>query len=113
MPGRKNHCFASGITLSLLKDSPYVDHIWETPNQLRPLSAFLYAGLKIWPNRKEYDAIVLNSSNSRTLIALFAILTGIKSALVTACGLGFAYLRWRKRQSSIVETNNNAFRILH
>lgn len=110
-PGVEITAFASGITLSLLKDSPYVDHIWETPNPIKaPLRAFLYAGLKIWPNRKEYDAIVLNSSNSRTLIALFAILTGIKKRVGYCVRPRLLHTCVeKKRQSSIVETNNNAF----
>lgn len=113
-PGIRITAFASGITLSLLKDSPYVDHVCETPNPIKaPLSAFLYALFKIWPNRREYDAIVLNGSNSRILIAVFAILTGIKKRV------GYC-LRPRllhscveeKDPASIIETNNKAFSLI-
>jgi heptosyltransferase-2 len=78
-PGLQVTVIASGHSLNILEASPYVDHILSSPNPIKnPLRSFLYAVTRIWPRRHEFDAIVLDDGNRRSLITVFAILTGIK-----------------------------------
>ncbi|QPN59132.1 glycosyltransferase family 9 protein [Synechococcus sp. CBW1002] len=81
-PSLKVSVVASGHSLDLMAASPYVHKLHAAPNPIKsPLLAFLYAATKIFPERKEYDAIVLDYGNRRSLITVFAILTGIKERI--------------------------------
>jgi heptosyltransferase-2 len=99
---------ASGHSLDLLQVSPHVDHILPAPNPIRsPLLAFIYALTKIWPQRHRFDAIILDAGNTRTLVTIFAFLTGIKSRI------GYSVKPWllhmpvsENENGSIIKKNN-------
>jgi heptosyltransferase-2 len=110
-PSLQVTAIASGHSLDLLEACPYISDVLSAPNPIKkPLSSLLYALTKIWPHRKKFDAIVLDGGNGRTLITLFAVLTGIKRRV------GYSVNPWLlhvpacdKQASSNIEKNNRAF----
>jgi heptosyltransferase-3 len=110
-PNLKVTVIASGHSHNLLAASPYVDNIIHAPNPIKsPLTSFFYAITKILPRKTYYDAIILDYGNSRTLITIFAFLTGIKKRI------GYSVRPWLvhvpvcdKGPASNIEKNNKAF----
>ena len=110
-PNLQVTAIASGHSHDLLEVSPYITNLLSAPNPIKnPLSSFGYALVRIWPYRRQFDAIVLDGGGRRTLITLFAVLTGIKRRIgysvnpwllhVQACDSGVP---------SNIEINNRAF----
>jgi heptosyltransferase-2 len=113
-PSLQVTAIASGHSLDLLEACPYISNILSAPNPIKkPLCSFLYALTKIWPHRKQFDAIVLDGGNRRTLITLFAMLTGIKIRVGYSVNQRLLHVPACDEQSSSnIEINNRAFDVI-
>ncbi len=78
----------SGITHEVLRASPYIDELYVTPHPLRNYSrAMLYFMRKIYPRRRAYDCVVIDSGNRRSRVSSLAIFSGI------SCRIGISHRR--------------------
>lgn len=110
-PNLQVTAIASGHSLDLLEACPYISKILSAPNPIKsPLPSFVFALIAIWPQRKMFDAIVLDGGNRRTLITLFALLTGIKIRVGYGVNPWLLHVKASEKEAcSNIAINNRAF----
>lgn len=97
----------SGVSHQVLKHNRYIDTIYETPHPISEFSAALeYFATTLRKKKTSFEFVICNAGNSRTKIALLALLSGIhwRIGFETSVQLFHRFLKYDSKKA--VLTNN-------